>query len=143
MPVRTGSWEELKTQLIPLRTEVFIDEQQVPVELEWDDEDNIARHILATAEDHTLIGCARLLPSGQIGRMAVILSRRGQGWGKQLLAEAEATARAMGQTEVFLHAQTHAIPFYAAQGYHITSDEFMDAGIPHRTMHKLLIDTKP
>lgn len=143
MPVRAGSWEELKTQLIPLRTEVFINEQQVPAELEWDDEDHIARHFLATAEDDTVIGCARLLPSGQIGRMAVVKSRRGQGWGKRLLAEAEATARTLGQAEVFLHAQSHAIPFYAAQGYRITSEEFMDAGIPHRTMLKMLIDTKP
>lgn len=143
MPVRVGNWEALKTQLIPLRTDVFINEQQVPVELEWDDEDNTARHFLAIDTDNTAIGCARLLPSGQIGRMAVIGSRRGEGWGKQLLAEAEATARALGQTEVFLHAQTHAIPFYAALGYHIASEEFMDAGIPHRTMRKNLIDTKP
>lgn len=143
MPVRVGNWEALKIQLIPLRTDVFINEQQVPVELEWDDEDNTARHLLAIDADNTAIGCARLLPSGQIGRMAVIVSRRGEGWGKQLLAEAEATARAQGQTEVFLHAQTHAIPFYAALGYLIASEEFMDAGIPHRTMRKNLIDTKP
>lgn len=143
MPIRAGSWDELKTHLMPVRSSVFIIEQQVPAELEWDDDDTCARHFLATDEDGAAVGCARLLPSGQIGRMAVIAAQRRQGWGARLLVAAETCAADAGMQEVFLHAQTHAIPFYAAHGYTILSDEFMDAGIPHRTMTKCLTNSTP
>lgn len=141
MSMTTGRWAQLAVDLIPLRTAVFIDEQQVPEALEWDDDDADALHLLATDATGTVVGCARLLASGQIGRMAVAQPRRGQGWGTQLLKAAETAALAAGHAEVFLHAQTHAIPFYAARGFQVCSDEFLDAGIPHRTMRKALSPT--
>lgn len=138
MPIVSGHWDELKQYLVPLRTHVFIDEQQVPPELEWDEEDATAVHFVVFEAPASALGCARLLPTGQIGRMAVVSSRRGSGFGQALLQAAENSAISQGLHEVFLHAQTHAIPFYSRFGYRISSDEFMDAGIPHRTMYKLL-----
>lgn len=137
MSIRIDRWDTLKDLLIPLRTDVFIEEQQVPVELEWDEEDAGAWHFLAL-DGNTPVGCARLLPSGQIGRMAVLAPHRGHGWGAALLAAAELEAMRSGMQGVFLHAQTHALPFYAKFGYQTDSPEFMDAGIPHRTMRKSL-----
>jgi predicted GNAT family N-acyltransferase len=70
--------------------------------------------------------------------MAVLISHRGQGVGTALLAAAESKAREQALGQVFLHAQTHAIPFYLRFGYAVCSDEFLDAGIPHRSMQKTL-----
>lgn len=138
MPITTGRWSLLSTGLIPLRSAVFIEEQQVPEALEWDEDDADALHLLATDDAGEVVGCARLLANGHIGRMAVGRTYRGQGWGTRLLQAAETAALAQGNAEVFLHAQTHAVPFYAARGYQVCSDEFLDAGIPHQTMRKTL-----
>lgn len=136
--IKTEGWDVLRDELIPLRTTVFVEEQKVPLELELDDEDATATHLLAVDASGLALGCARLLTSGQIGRMAVLAPFRGQGIGASLLAAAEAAARQQHRKGVFLHAQTHAIPFYARNGYRVCSDEFMDAGIPHRSMEKQL-----
>lgn len=136
--IKVGRWEALKSPLVSVRTTVFIEEQAVPVELEWDEEDAMAWHLLALDVHNQALGCARLLPSGQIGRMAVLIPYRGKGIGARLLEAAETVARQEQMREVFLHAQTHAIPFYSRFGYRINSDIFMDAGIPHRTMRKTL-----
>ena len=138
MSVRSGSWSQLGALLSPLRAEAFIREQQVPEELEWDEDDATALHFVAEDEAGQVTGCARLLPSGQIGRMAVARAFRRRGWGSLLLVGAESAARDKGMAEVFLHAQVHAIPFYSRHGYIIESEIFMDAGIPHRTMRKTL-----
>lgn len=138
MQIVTGDWDALKQALISLRTEVFIVEQKVPVALEWDEDDATALHVLLRDNDDSPMGCARLLPSGQIGRMAVLAQRRREGLGSMLLEAAEEVARKQQKDRVFLHAQVHALPFYIKHGYEITSDEFIDAGIPHRAMIKRL-----
>lgn len=136
--IKRDCWDALRDQLVPLRTSVFVEEQNVPLELELDDEDATATHFLAVDARGLAVGCARLLPSGQIGRMAVLATFRGRGIGTGLLAAAEAEALQQRMSRVFLHAQTHAIPFYARNGYTVCSGEFMDAGIPHRSMEKQL-----
>lgn len=140
--IRIDGWDALQDHLIPLRMQVFVEEQNVPLELELDDEDATATHVLALDSHETPLGCARLLPSGQIGRMAVLAPFRGQGVGTRLLAAAEDEACRQGMTSVFLHAQTHAIPFYQHNGYTVCSDEFIDAGIPHRSMQKPLFPAR-
>lgn len=136
--VRTADWEQDRDLLRRIREEVFIEEQKVPKDLEWDDSDAEAMHFLA--EDHrgTPVGTARLLPNGQIGRMAVIAERRGFGIGRVLLDAAIEAAQANGLYSVFLHAQTQALDFYAKAGFHVVGDTFEEAGIPHVQMEMAL-----
>lgn len=127
-------WINAQTQLRAVRQHVFIEEQQVPVELEWDGLDETAIHLLALDAEDKAIGCARILDNGIIGRMAVLKGRRGQGVGQALLNAAVESCRSRGCKNITLSAQTHAIPFYERAGFIVCSEEYMDAGIPHRDM---------
>lgn len=127
-------WEQAKKVLSAIRTEVFIVEQRVPPQLEWDGLDQSAKHLLALDGDGEPIGCARIIAPGSIGRMAVIANRRGQGIGRTLLNAAITLCKQHGWTKIVLSAQTYAIPFYEKSGFTIISEEYMDAGIPHRDM---------
>jgi predicted GNAT family N-acyltransferase len=91
-------------------------------------------HALAVAADATPVGCGRLLPDGHIGRMAVLRDWRGRGVGAALLATLVDLARMQGHVAVLLHAQTHALDFYAKQGFVLVGDVFTEAGLPHQTM---------
>jgi predicted GNAT family N-acyltransferase len=127
-------WSRHREQLRWLREQVFIIEQGVPRELEWDGEDEASSHFLACNEAGQPLGCARLLPTGQIGRMAVLKEQRGSGLGMRLLLEAIEHAKRLGFRRVSLHAQTHAAGFYLKAGFSPVGDEFMEAGIPHQAM---------
>lgn len=128
------AWTQEKTRLSAIRSEVFIAEQHVPPALEWDGLDETATHLLALDADGRAIGCARILNHASIGRMAVLKSWRGQGVGNALLSAAIELCRRHGHGPIRLSAQVHAIPFYAAAGFTVCSDEYPDAGIPHRDM---------
>lgn len=132
-------WDEHEAALRALRQQVFINEQRVPEDLEWDGEDDKAVHFLALDADHNPVGCIRLLPTGQISRLCVLSEHRNNGVGSSLLVAAEEAARANGMEEIFLHAQTHATSFYEASGFTVTGGIFMDANIPHRQMFKPLL----
>lgn len=132
--VRQVTWRDARHALAAVRRAVFIEEQHVPEELEWDGEDEDALHVLAEAADGTPIGTGRLIRSGRIGRMAVVAAWRGQGVGRAILDALLEAARATGHSELRLHAQTHATAFYARAGFAARGDEFMEAGIPHREM---------
>ena len=110
-------WDQHKQVLRSIREAVFIVEQEVPRELEWDDEDESATHFLAVNTLGQFIGCARLLKSGQIGRMAVLESHRGQGIGNALLEAAVTAGEEAGFERLFLHAQSYAEPFYRQGGF--------------------------
>jgi predicted GNAT family N-acyltransferase len=127
-------WKEHGDALKKIREVVFIEEQQVPREIEWDGADDDSHHYLAINELGQMVGCARLMASGQIGRMAVLKEHRGNGIGAQLLDEALAHAKELGFDEVFLHAQTYALDFYRKAGFVPFGDEFTEAGIPHIAM---------
>lgn len=131
-------WDSHREQLRWVREKVFIDEQQVPRELEWDGEDEASSHFLALNEAGQPLGCARLLPSGQIGRMAVLSEHRGLGLGMRLLHEAIDEAKRRGMPMVSLHAQTHAEAFYRKAGFLPVGEVFMEAGIPHQGMELAL-----
>lgn len=135
--IRPASWSADKTELAAIRRDVFIDEQHVPAELEWDDEDELAQHWLAYFDNHP-VGTVRLLRDGQIGRMAVQKAWRQHGVGAALLQAVIAAARTQNLRELYLHAQTHALDFYTRHGFQVEGPEFMDAGIPHRTMRLAL-----
>ena len=135
--IREVTWTDAAAHLINVRHEVFIVEQKVPREEEWDGLDETAWHWLATSLTSTPIGTARLLPGGQIGRMAVLAPYRKLGVGAALLECAVEKARQMEFNEVFLHAQIQARGFYESCGFIAVGDEFMEADIPHVCMTRI------
>jgi predicted GNAT family N-acyltransferase len=132
--VRRTDWPRDCVSLSAIRKTVFVDEQHVPADLEWDGRDDRCLHVLAVARDGAAIGTGRLLPDGHIGRMAVLKAWRGQGVGGALLAELIAAARDAGHSRAMLNAQVHALGFYARFGFVAEGPEFDEAGIPHRAM---------
>lgn len=131
--VRAARWAEDEAAIAAVRREVFIEEQGVPEAMEWEAQDARCQWFVAQMGDE-VIGTARLLPEGRIGRMAVRREFRGQGVGSALLRAVLVAARDAGLENVRLSAQTHAIPFYARHAFQPEGPEYLDAGIPHRTM---------
>jgi len=135
--IRKYSWQLAPGVIKDIRQQVFIDEQGVPPELEWDSSDEIADHYLMVQPDNTPFGVARVFITlgevAHIGRMAILPAFRGQGHGQQLLRELMKEAGAES-AELRLSAQEHAVPFYQASGFHLCSDAYDDAGIPHFDM---------
>ncbi|SFM51548.1 GNAT family N-acetyltransferase [Marinobacter zhejiangensis] len=138
--IRKYSWQLAPQSLKDIRQQVFIDEQKVPPELEWDDTDEIADHYLAVLPDNTPVGVSRMYPSvtdtAHIGRMAILPAYRGQGVGAQLLRRMMDDAVPQFQ-DLYLSAQLHAVPFYESNGFHVCSAPYDDAGIPHVDMRCL------
>ena len=132
--VERAAWPADRDALHGVRCEVFVEEQGVPRDVELDDADDDAVHLIARDHRGTAVGCARLLPSGQIGRMAVLAQRRGFGIGRALLDAAVDAARERGDVTVFLHAQTHALDFYERAGFSPIGPRFEEAGIEHQRM---------
>ena len=132
--VRLASWRDDQSALRDVRREVFIIEQQVPEALEWDDADAMSVHVLALDARDLPIGTGRLLADGQIGRMAVVRDWRRHGVGSTILDLLLAVAQQKGYSAVHLHAQTHALGFYARHGFVAHGETFTEAGIPHRLM---------
>jgi predicted GNAT family N-acyltransferase len=132
--IRVLAWDEAAPLARPVREAVFVVEQGVPLEMEWDDDDARCRHAVALDAAGTAIGTARLLPEGRIGRMAVGKAWRGQGVGAALMRALLGEARAAGMAAITLHAQTHATGFYRRFGFSVRGDEFLEAGIPHFEM---------
>lgn len=133
--VRLANWAQDAEHLKQVRHAVFVLEQGVPESLEWDCQDSLCEHWIAEHKDGQVLGTARLLNSGQIGRMAVLPEWRGTGIGRALLAAVIETAAQRGFAKVFLHAQLSAESFYLACGFQPEGDVFHEAGIPHRTLH--------
>ena len=132
--IRFGDWSVLKEDASIIRFEVFVEEQNVPAELEMDHMDAVCLHAVAYDAAGTPIGTGRLLPDGHIGRMAVRKRGRGTGVGGALLQTLMAQAKARGDRQVVLSSQTHAAPFYQRHGFTIEGDEFFEAGIAHINM---------
>lgn len=132
--VRLASWQVERTVLQAIRSSVFIEEQHVPEELEWDALDEHCHHALVLASDGTPVGTGRLLPDARIGRMAVLQGWRRRGAGSRMLMFLLDLARDLAYVSVSLHAQTHALGFYARHGFTANGEPFMEAGIPHRLM---------
>jgi len=131
-------WEKDKSALSAIRKKVFIEEQNVPEALEWDNDDATCTHILVIDENNCPIATGRIKPEGHIGRMAVLKEHRHCAIGSAMLKELITVAKAQNLEKVYLHAQISATGFYEKQGFISCSEEFMDAGIPHKTMEKKL-----
>jgi len=133
-------WDTAQQDAQSIRRIVFIQEQAVTESLEWDGMDEDAKHAVALNNDGVLVGYARLLPSKQLGRMAVLAKYRKKGIGTALLLALEEEASRLHYDHIFLHAQIQALPFYEQQGYVGHGEPFDEAGIPHLMMTKLLTD---
>jgi len=134
----TGDWESVREDAQRVRIEVFVIEQNVPIELEWDEGDEVSTHAIAFDEEGQPVATGRLLPNGYIGRMAVIKPLRGCGLGREVLEALLRQAREDGHKDLLLHAQTHALSFYEKQGFIAEGEEFLEADIPHRLMRLTL-----
>lgn len=140
--VATGDWSALGEGASALRRAVFIEEQGVPAELEWDEHDQTAVHAVARNRLGQVIATGRLLSEvpglARIGRMAVHRVLRNGGHGEAVLRALEAVAAARGDTAVTLHAQRSAERFYARLGYRPHGEPFEEAGIAHQEMRRSL-----
>ncbi len=136
--VKLGNWSEMQALATPIRMEVFVVEQKVPLEEEVDAMDARCVHACAFDAQGRVVGTGRLLPDGHIGRMSVLRSSRGAGVGSALLEALTKEARVKGFGAVVLHAQTHATGFYAAHGFVQEGAEFDEANIAHVLMRKTL-----
>ena len=140
------AWPAARAEAASIREKVFVTEQGVPAELELDEHDPQCVHALARDDTGRAVGTARLLPGeahcarivAHVGRMAVLKEWRGHGVGGALLARLIEAARERGDTEVALSAQTHAEGFYRTYGFLGEGDEFLEAGIMHRMMRRVL-----
>jgi predicted GNAT family N-acyltransferase len=134
--VRDADWATDGLKLRHVRRTVFIVEQNVPEELEWDDADAVCLHAIAEDGAGNPIATGRLLVGGHIGRIAVLAAWRGRGVGAAIFEYLIAAATRLGYRELLLNAQTHAIGFYARYGFAPCGPEFIEAGIAHRPMRR-------
>lgn len=139
--VHEADWAHERDAVRAVRTRVFVEEQNVPPELEWDGLDARCLHVLARAGGEP-VGTGRLTPEGHVGRMAVLRGWRGRGVGKRLLETLLLIASERHERECVLNAQLSATGFYARFGFRAEGGEFMDAGIPHRRMRLALEKTR-
>jgi predicted GNAT family N-acyltransferase len=117
-----------------IRETVFVAEQKVPIEIEWDAQDPICQHVIARDAENHPIGTGRLTPDHRIGRLGVLQEWRGRGVGEAMLMALIDIARAQRLSAIELHAQVDAIGFYLRNGFVAHGDEFEEAGIRHQTM---------
>lgn len=129
-----GPWQALGTEAGRIREQVFVMEQGVPPDLEYDGIDPHCTHALAVDAKGQAIGTGRLLPDGHIGRMAVLPPWRDQGVGGALLETLMHEARVRHMDRVMLNAQQAAVGFYQRFGFTEVGETFMEAGIPHQAM---------
>lgn len=141
LQLELGDWGFARAQAAPIREAVFVHEQGVPVEMEWDEFDSVSTHAIAwqgQGSQRFAVGTARLLPDGHIGRMAVLKAHRGQGIGAAMLKALLAAAAEKGMPRVVLHAQCHAEAFYRRFGFEAEGETFLEAGILHVLMTRTL-----
>jgi predicted GNAT family N-acyltransferase len=136
LKVEIVKWIDEHESLKMIRQKVFIEEQNVTSQLEWDGMDEEAIHFLAFKNEKA-IGCARAFVIEnymQLGRMAVLKAYRGEGVGTALIEKAITTAKLNQLSAIHISAQCQAINFYKKFGFEVTSDIYLDAEIQHRDM---------
>lgn len=131
--IEQTDFEKERDAIYAIREDVFIIEQAVPEEIEIDEHDPVARHVLAYV-DGRAVGTGRITAEGRIGRMAVLAEYRGRGVGRAILDALIDIGSARGAQRLFLSAQCHAIPFYEKAGFVADGPVYDEAGIDHRRM---------
>lgn len=128
-------WAQQHARLSAIRRTVFIEEQHVPKDLEWDGIDVDCRHVLAQDTGRKIaIGTGRLVADGQIGRMAILSHYRGRGIGSGILRQLIELARRDGHRLIYIHSQLTAVNFYQKANFKVSGNTFIDAGIAHVKM---------
>lgn len=140
MNLITVTTNEQLEEVYRVRKIVFVDEQHVPLEEEIDNLEAVSTHFLLQDEGQSVgAGRFRVVDGyGKVERICVLKHKRKSGAGRAIMEGIEAFAKKEGIRKLKLNAQTHAIPFYEGLGYEVASEEFLDAGIPHKTMVKRL-----
>lgn len=136
--VEVAGWERLGNPAHQIREAVFVHEQGVPADLEYDDMDGFCRHALIRSRGGEPLATGRLLPDGHIGRVAVMADWRAKGLGRQIMLALMQEAQRLGHRDVALNAQVSAVPFYLGLGFKEYGEVFMEAGIPHQAMKRAL-----
>lgn len=134
MFVLTVAWDKRAQELRSIRHAVFVEEQSVSAEEEWDGQDEHCLHFLAVNQAGVALGCARLQANGKVERMAVLEHSRHLGIGRELLTSVIESATTSGLTDLYLHAQLHAEPFYRRMGFLPEGGTFVEANIDHVRM---------
>lgn len=134
LKIVSGSWKDLAEHAKAIREAVFIQEQNIAAEDEWDAEDAVAVHFIVFQQDQA-IATARLLSNNSIGRVAVLTTARGLGVGQRLMQAVINYARVEQREFVKLSSQVHAIGFYQALGFEVQGEKYLDCGIPHIDMY--------
>jgi predicted GNAT family N-acyltransferase len=141
--IEIGEWPMMQAAAQAVRTAVFVHEQGIDPEDEWDAADATALHAVLFDLNGQPLGNARLLqPSAglaKVGRMAVLKEARGQGYGARLLQALLREARRHSNKEVRLSAQRTAEKFYAAHGFVVVGEPFDEVGIAHVEMRLSLV----
>jgi predicted GNAT family N-acyltransferase len=132
--IKEVSWKQDKQRIMMIREKVFVDEQNVPIEEEMDDLDVQCWFVLAEDSKEKPIGTGRLLPTGKIGRMAVLKEYRNIGVGSAILNALIEIANNESIKNLYLHGQVHAKAFYNKHGFIEQGSIFDEAGIPHYKM---------
>ena len=135
--LRIGDWAALGPAAAQVRTEVFVREQGIPAELEWDADDRLCLHCVAFDGDEP-VATGRLLPDGHIGRMAVLAGWRRSGLGGAILERLVDAAREHGHVQAMLNAQRYVEAFYERHGFQTVGQPFQEAGIEHVAMRRAL-----
>ncbi|UTE79178.1 GNAT family N-acetyltransferase [Rossellomorea sp. KS-H15a] len=140
MNVEVAKTEDQIQEVFHIRKTVFVEEQQVPLEEEIDEYENDSTHFVLYDQNKAVgAGRFRILDGvGKVERICVLKSIRGKGAGRTMMVAIEEYAKRQPLALLKLNAQTYAIPFYEGLGYQVTSEEFLDAGIPHKTMKKTI-----
>ncbi|MEP3351548.1 MAG: GNAT family N-acetyltransferase [Marinomonas sp.] len=136
MKVLTSDWNSSKDQITFVRKQVFIIEQGIDPEDEWDEHDEDAVHFVTFGTTAVPTGTCRLTEEGQLGRLAVLPAYRHQGYGEMLMTKAIKVAREMGLRKVFLNAQVDVQQFYTKQNFRSDGKIFLEAGKMHVRMER-------
>jgi predicted GNAT family N-acyltransferase len=134
-----ASWDRDEAAIRSVRRHVFVEEQGIPENLEWDGRDAGCCHVLAFAVPDKVVATGRLLADGRIGRMAVLREWRGRGVGWALLDRLQRCAQDRGLRQVYVHAQLEVAGFYSRAGFQAQGQPFTEADIPHLAMAKVLL----
>lgn len=132
-----------KEQAFKIRTNVFVNEQKVPMDIEIDEHEDESIHFVGYKDDYP-VAASRLRwvdQTGKLERICILKEHRGKSYGSQIIETMEDEIIKKGYTQSTLNGQTQAVKFYEQLGYKVISDEFLDANIPHVTMVKQLITT--
>ncbi len=138
LQIRLARWEQDSAAIRSVRNTVFSDEQGISETLDFDGRDHECVHVLAQIGEGEAIGTARMLPDGHVGRIAVHKKWRGRGVGMRLVEFLTDVARERGFAEIHLHSQVQAAGFYARLGFEERGETFMEAGIEHMLMVRIL-----